>query len=102
MEHAASLRKDPTALIARGLSLAAMLICVAAFAAILVEGGAKAPAVAAGGTQMARLEASTAHLASELGRLAPGTSAVDARQALRAAQARAAAVSSELKRAEAA
>ena len=102
MEHVATLRKDPTALIARGLSLAAMLICVAAFAAILVEGAAKAPAVAAGGGQMAQLDAASARLASELGRLAPGMSAADARRALHAAQVRTAAITSDLKRAEAA
>jgi hypothetical protein len=101
MERVATLRRDPTAALARLLSYSALLICVAAFALTLAQGATRAPA-ASGGPQLAQLETSGGRLASELRRLKAGASSSAARSALRAAAADAAAISAELKRAEAA
>lgn len=102
MERDPSRRPDPTRHLARALSLTALLVCIAAFAGILVEGAAKAPAAAGGAAQVERLQASAARLAGELEALRPGRSAQRARRALHVALADNTAVASAIKRAEAA
>jgi hypothetical protein len=102
MDRTAALRKDPSTYVARVLSLSALVVCVAAFAAILIDGAPKAPAAATGRPQVERLEVSAARLADELAALRPGLSGQEARRALHAALADNGAVTSALKRAEAA
>ena len=102
MERPAPGRPDPTIYLARALSLTALLICIAAFVAILVEGAAKAPAAAGGKPAVERLEVSTARLALELEGLEAGRSWQPARRALRTAMADNQNIASEVKRAEAA
>src|SRR5688500_11750516 len=102
MERTAPGRPDPTVYLARALSLTALLICIAAFVAILIEGAAKAPAAAGGAPAVERMEVSTARLALELDGLRAGESWQPARRALRAAMADNEGVAAEVKRAEAA
>jgi hypothetical protein len=101
MERVATLRKDPSVALARLLSYMALAVCVAAFALTLAEGAARPPAASAG-AELDQLETSGTRLASELRRVNAGASPAAARRALRAAAADAAAISAELKRAEAA
>jgi hypothetical protein len=102
MERVATLRKDPTTALAGVLSFTALLVCLAAFAAILVQGAARAPAAASGGGQLERLDGATERLDAALARLRSGSAPGAARQALRAATAANADVAADLKRAEAA
>jgi hypothetical protein len=102
MERVKSCRKDPTTYLARVLSLSALVVCVAAFVGILVQGAPKAPASATGRPEVERLEVSAARLAAELAALRPGTSAQRARRALHAAVADNRAVAFAIRRAEAA
>src|SRR5687767_6132441 len=101
MDRSAPRRPDTATYLARGLSVTALLVCIAAFVGILVEGAAKAPAAAAGGAQVERLQASASRLARELQALEPGRSAQPARRALHAAVVDTEAVAAELKRAQA-
>ena len=89
-------------MVARALSLSALVICIVAFAANLLQGAPKAPAAATGRPQVERLEVSAARLATELAALHAGESAQAARRALHAAVADNATIASALKRAEAA
>lgn len=92
-----------TVLLARALSVAALALCVAALASILLDGVARAPAAGdATITGVERLEASSARLARLTSGLGDATSARSVRRAIRATIAANASVSAELKRATAA